>query len=192
MENKAHEQLSANKSRKFGKREDRKKPQNGQNRQNGQKPAKDGKKFDKRKGQNQKKKPKFFWSDRKYDEIVAAYEAQFPDMRQNRILEKHQVNEIARSKRVKYDVVSENEITFEFNGQKQPNVKLVFDNTTKALIWSARRLRFLQKIDAEHKIRALDNAWRMLESFYNKVEKTQNALNETENTESAEAAETAE
>lgn len=186
MENKAHEQLSANKSRKFGKREDRKKPQNGQ------KPAKDSKKFDKRKGQNQKKKPKFFWSDRKYDEIVAAYEAQFPDMRQNRILEKHQVNEIARSKRVKYNVVSENEITFEFNGQKQPDVKLVFDNTTKALIWSARRLKFLQKIDADHKIKTLDNAWRMLEAFYNKVEKTQNALNEAENTESAEVAETAE
>lgn len=190
MENKAHEQLSANKSRKFGKREDRKKSANGQKLANGQKPVKDGKKFDKRKGQNQKKKPKFFWSDRKYDEIVAAYEAQFPEMRKNYFLEKHQVNEIGRSKRVKYEVVSENEITFEFNGQKQPNVKLVFDNFTKALIWSSRRLKLLQKIDADHKIKTLDNAWRMLESFYNKVEKTQNALNEAENTESAEAAET--
>lgn len=186
MENKAHEQLSANKSRKFGNAKIARKLRTDK------KPANGGKKFDKRKGQNQKKKPKFIWSNRNYAEIVAAYEAQFPEMRKNYFLEKHQVNEIARSKRVKYDVVSENEITFEFNGQKQPNVKLVFDNTTKAMIWSARRLRFLQKIDTEHKIKTLDNAWRMLESFYNKVEKTKNALNEAENTESAEAAETAE
>lgn len=186
MENKAHTQLSVNKSRKFGKREDRKKTPNGQ------KPANGGKKFDKRKGQNRKKKPKFIWSNRNYAEIVEAYEAQFPEMRKNYFLEKHQINEIGRSKRVKYEVVSENEITFEFNGQKQPNVKLVFDNFTKALIWSSRRLKLLQKIDADHKIKSLDNAWRMLEAFYNKVEKTQNALNEAEKPEETEAAETAE
>ena len=93
MENKAHTELSANKSRKFGKREDRKKTPNGQ------KPANGGKKFDKRKGQNQKKKPKFIWSNRNYAEIVEAYEAQFPEMRKNYFLEKHQINEIGRSKR---------------------------------------------------------------------------------------------
>lgn len=182
MENKAHAQLSANKSRKFGKREDRKKTPNGQKLANG------GKKFDKQKNQK-KQKPKFIWSNRNYAEVVEAYEAQFPEMRKNYFLEKHQINEIGRSKRVKYEVVSENEITFEFNGQKQPNVKLVFDNFTKALIWSSRRLKLLQKIDADHKIKSLDNAWRMLEAFYNKVEKTQNALNEAEETVVAETAE---
>ena len=124
-----------------------------------------------------KKKPKWKWSNRDYSQLANALEAVFPDMRHNMQLEKHQVNEIGRSKYVAFDVKDLNHITFSFQGNKIENVNLVFDNPMKAAIWSTRRLRFLQKIDPEHKIKKLDQAWRMLEFFYNKLEEASKAAN---------------
>lgn len=127
-------------------------------------------KFNKKKPTNKKQKPKWIWSNRDYAQIATALENVFPDMRHNMMLEKHQVNEIGRSKYVAFDVKDLNHITFSFQGNKIENVNLVFDNPMKAAIWSTRRLRYLQKIDPEHKIKNLDQAWRMLEFFYNKLE----------------------
>ena len=132
-------------------------------------------KFNKKKPANKKQKPKWIWSNRDYAQIATALENVFPDMRHNMMLEKHQVNEIGRSKYVAFDVKDLNHITFSFQGGKIENVNLVFDNPMKAAIWSTRRLRYLQKIDPEHKIKKLDQAWRMLEFFYNKLEEASKA-----------------
>lgn len=132
-------------------------------------------KFNKKKPVNKKPKPKWKWANRDYAQLANALENVFPDMRHNMMLEKHQVNEIGRSKYVAFDVKDLNHITFSFQGGKIENVNLVFDNPMKAAIWSTRRLRYLQKIDPEHKIKKLDQAWRMLEFFYNKLEEASKA-----------------
>lgn len=132
-------------------------------------------KFNKKKPTNKKPKPKWKWANRDYAQLANALENVFPDMRHNMMLEKHQVNEIGRSKYVAFDVKDLNHITFSFQGNKIENVNLVFDNPMKAAIWSTRRLRYLQKIDPEHKIKKLDQAWRMLEFFYNKLEEASKA-----------------
>ena len=134
-------------------------------------------KFDKKKKKPAQKKVKWKWSNRDYAQLANALEAVFPDMRHNMMLEKHQVNEIGRSKYVAFDVKDLNHITFSFQGNKVENVNLVFDNPMKAAIWSTRRLHYLQKIDPEHKIKKLDQAWRMLEFFYNKLEEASKAKN---------------
>ena len=132
-------------------------------------------KFNKKKPTNKKPKPKWKWANRDYAQLANALENVFPGMRHNMMLEKHQVNEIGRSKYVAFDVKDLNHITFSFQGGKIENVNLVFDNPMKAAIWSTRRLRYLQKIDPEHKIKKLDQAWRMLEFFYNKLEEASKA-----------------
>lgn len=132
-------------------------------------------KFNKKKPANKKPKPKWKWANRDYAQLANALENVFPDMRHNMMLEKHQVNEIGRSKYVAFDVKDLNHITFSFQGNKIENVNLVFDNPMKAAIWSTRRLRYLQKIDPEHKIKKLDQAWRMIEFFYNKLEEASKA-----------------
>lgn len=132
-------------------------------------------KFNKKKPTNKKQKPKWIWSNRDYAQIATALENVFPDMRHNMMLEKHQVNEIGRSKYVVFNIDDLNNITFSFQGNKVTNVNLVFDNPMKAAIWATRRLRYLQKIDPEHKIKNLDQAWRMLEFFYNKLEEASKA-----------------
>lgn len=132
-------------------------------------------KFNKKKPTNKKQKPKWKWSNRDYAQIATALENVFPDMRHNMMLEKHQVNEIGRSKYVVFNIDDLNNITFSFQGNKVPNVNLVFDNPMKAAIWATRRLRYLQKIDPKHKIKNLDQAWRMLEFFYNKLEEASKA-----------------
>lgn len=135
-------------------------------------------KFNKKKPTNKKPKPKWIWSNRDYAQIANVLENVFPDMHHNMMLEKHQVNEIGRSKYVVFNIDDLNNITFSFQGNKVPNVNLVFDNPMKAAIWTTRRLRYLQKIDPEHKIKKLDQAWRMLEFFYNKLEEASKAKND--------------
>ena len=123
----------------------------------------------KKKGQKPKK-PKWIWSNRDYPTIVKTLEGMFPGMRRHSYLETCQINEIAASKHVVFNIDDLNAIKFSFSGKKQKIVALEFDNPMKAAIWASRRLELLQKIDPKHKNRRLEQAWKMLEFFYNKLE----------------------
>lgn len=131
------------------------------------------KKFDpKKKGQKgqKSKKPKWIWSNRDYATIVKTLEGMFPGMRRHSYLESCQINEIAASKHVVFNMDDLHAIKFSFSGKKQKIVALEFDNPMKAAIWASRRLELLQKIDPKHKNRRLEQSWKMLEFFYNKLE----------------------
>ena len=139
-------------------------------RQNNQDFKKKGQKYQKGQKGQKPKKPKWIWSNRDYPTIVKTLEGMFPDMRRHAYLESCQINEIAASKHVVFNLDDLHAIKFSFSGKKQKIVALEFDNPMKAAIWSSRRLELLQKIDPNHKNRRLEQAWKMLEFFYNKLE----------------------